>query len=207
MTYTVIGKPGWGSAMVEAALALADQPYRTEDIDPTVAGPQRDRLLALNPLGQVPTLIMPDGSTMTESAAIVLYLADRFPSSGLAPAADDPRRAAFLRWLVFLVAAIYPTFTYGDDPGRWVDGEAAAKSLRGHTDAHCQAMWRHVEAAAGAPWFLGDRFSALDVYVAVMTHWRPRADWFSAHCPKLAAIAPRAYALPALAAVWQRNGR
>ncbi len=203
--YTVIGKPGWGSAIVEAALAQAGQPYRTEDVDPTEAGPARERLLALNPLGQVPTVLMPDGSIMTESAAMVLHLADVAPACGLAPAADDPRRPVFLRWLVFLVAAVYPTFTYGDDPGRWVDGEAAGKSLRAHTDAQREASWRQVEAAAAAPWFLGAQFSALDIYIAVMTRWRPRRDWFAAQCPKLTAIAHAAEERPALAAAWRRN--
>ncbi|MBL8837852.1 MAG: glutathione S-transferase family protein [Alphaproteobacteria bacterium] len=203
--YTVIGKPGWGSAIVEAALVQAGQPYRTEDVDPTQPGPARDRLLALNPLGQVPTVLMPDGSVMTESAAIVLHLADVAPGCGLAPAADDPLRPAFLRWLVFLVAAIYPTFTYGDDPGRWVDGEAAAKSLRAHTDAHREASWRQVEAAAAMPWFLGAQFSALDIYIGVMTRWRPRRDWFAAQCPKLTAIAAAAERRPDLAPAWRRN--
>ncbi len=203
--YTVIGKPGWGSAMVEAALSLAGQPYRTEDIDPTVAGPARDRLLALNPLGQVPTVLMPDGSIMTESAAIVLHVADLAPGCGLAPAADDPQRPQFLRWLVYLVAAIYPTFTYGDDPARWVDGAEAVKSLRAHTDAQREASWGQVEAAAGGPWFLGAQFSALDIYIAVMTRWRPRRDWFAAQCPKLTAIAQATERRPELSAVWQRN--
>ena len=186
-------------------MALAGKSFRTEVVKPTERGPARDRLLALNPLGQVPTVLMPDGTIMTESAAIVLHLADLAPSCGLAPAPDDPQRAQFLRWLVFMVAAIYPTFTYGDEPERWVEGAEAAKSLRASTDAQREESWRQVEAAAGAPWFLGAQFSALDIYVAVMTRWRPRREWFVAHCPKLTAIARAVEQRPELAAVGQRN--
>ena len=62
-----------------------------------------------------------------------------------------------------------------------------------------------MEAEAGAPWFLGDRFSALDLYIAVMTRWRPRRAWFAAHAPKLHGIALAAERVPEIAGVWRRN--
>lgn len=62
-----------------------------------------------------------------------------------------------------------------------------------------------MEAAAGAPWFLGERFSALDLYLVMLTRWRPRRAWFDAHAPRLAAIADRAAALPAVAPVLARH--
>ena len=94
-------------------------------------------LAPLNPLGQVPTLVMPDGTVMTESAAIMLHLAEVAPAAKLVPPPDHPQHTAFLRWLVFLVSAVYSTFTYGDVPKRWVAGdEDAAKALRASTDEH-----------------------------------------------------------------------
>jgi GST-like protein len=65
-------------------------------------------------------------------------------------------------------------------------------------------MWRVMERA-GAPWFLGERLSAIDLYLAVMTRWRPGPDWFAARCPRLAARARRAAALDAVAPVIARN--
>jgi GST-like protein len=205
-TYRVFAKKGWGSCIAEATLELTGLPYEVVDLDFDTPGPDRDRLLAMNPLGQVPTLVLPDGTLMTESAAIVLHVADRVPSAGLVPAAADAARPTFLRWLIFLVAAVYPTFTYGDFPSRWVSGEAATKELRARTDAHRQDLWRQVEvAAAPSPWFLGDRFSALDIYVSAMTRWRPRRAWFAEHCPKLTSIALAADRRPGIDKVWQRN--
>lgn len=204
--YKVFAIKGWGSVLAEAMLELAGLPYDSEVAAFDTPGPDRDRLLMVNPLGQIPTLILPDGTVMTESAAIALHLADLRPEAGLAPPPGDPARPAFLRWLVFLVAAIYPTFTYGDDPARWVSGETAGKELRRSTDAFREANWRQIEAAiAPAPWTLGKRFSALDVYVAAMTRWRPRRAWFAEHCPKLHAVALATDAHPKLAAVWRRN--
>ncbi len=203
--WRVIGSRGCGSVIAEAALVLAEIPYDREEVDYTKPGPARDRLLAYNPLGQVPTVILPDGAVMTETCAIVLHLDELVGAAGLLPAPGDPLRPGALRWLVFLVTAVYPTFTYGDDPAKWV-GEAGP-ALRDATNAHREQLWRQVETVTRAPWFLGTRFSILDVYLAVMTHWRPRRAWFAEHCPKIAAIATAAEADPRLAALWAANFR
>ncbi|MBI1779307.1 MAG: glutathione S-transferase family protein [Proteobacteria bacterium] len=202
--HRLLAVKGWGSALVEAAAAVAGIELEIEEID--AKGTGRDRLLKLNPLGQVPTLLLPDGSVMTESAAILLYIADLKPGSGLAPAPADPERARFLRWLVFLVAEIYAAFAFSDEPSHWVDGEAAAAEFRRRINAHRQRLWQIVEGEIRPnPWFLGTRFSALDIYVAVMTRWTPRREWFAQNCPKLTQIALAADAHPKLSPVILRN--
>lgn len=201
--FTLYALEGWGSTIVEAALAAAGLDYAIETVDPRGKG--QDRLLKLNPLGQLPTLVLPDGRVMTESAAIIIHIADLKPKAGLVPPPGHPTRPDFLRWLVFLVAAIYPTFAVGDVPQRWIAGEANQAALtRGAIEQRCR-MWLMVEGAAGEPWFLGERFSAIDLYLGAMTHWRPRREWFEANCPKLHAIALKADTHPALAKVLKRN--
>lgn len=202
-TWRVIGTRGCGSVIVEAALVLADIAYEREEVDYTAPGPARDRLLAHNPLGQVPTVILPDGSIMTETAAIALCIDEQVPAAGLFPAPGDPLRREALRWLMFLVAAVYPTFTYGDEPAKWIGD--AGPALRAATDAHRLKLWQQVEEVARGPWFLGPRFSMLDVYVTVMTRWRPRRAWFAEHCPRLAAIAAALDEDPRLRALWAAN--
>jgi len=202
----LLGCLGCGSAIVEALLSLAKIRYTYEEVDYGEGSPTRPRLLQVNPLGQVPTLVLPDGSIMTESTAIAWHVNDLKPEAGLVPPADHPLRTTYLRWQVFLVAAVYPTFTYGDDTSRWVDGdETAGKLLRASTDEHRKRTMKWLEDAAQGPWFLGETFSALDVYFAMMTYWRPGKKWYEKNCPKLAAIARKAEALPALAEVVKRN--
>jgi GST-like protein len=204
--YHLIASKVAGSMIVEAALVLSKLPYEVEMIPYGEPGPQRDRLLSLNPLGQVPTMKLSDGRIMTESAAIILHLADQAPDAGLVPPAEDAARPMFLRWLAFIVAAIYPTFTYGDDAARWASDEAAGAHLRTATDAHREELWRYFAAQNPCkPWVLGERFSALDLYVAVMNMWRPGPAWFKQECPALAAIAERVSKLDALRDVWKRN--
>lgn len=194
---------GWGSVLAEAVLTTARIPYTTEEIDPSSPGPDRDRLLVANPLAQLPTVVLPDGTVLTESAAIVLRAADLAPGAGLVPAPDAPERTAFLRWLVFLVAAVYPTFTYGDDPKRWVT--TAPDELRRSTDDQRKLLWQQLEDVAGSPWFLGETYSALDIYISVMTRWRPGRMFFDLGCPRLLSISEAVDRRPELAALWAKN--
>lgn len=204
--YTLWGRPGWGSALVEAQLDWYGLPFAYETVGDLFKDPDaKARLEKVNPLAQVPTLVMPDGSVMSESAAITLLLADVTGSDSLVPAPGAKERAKFLRWLVFLVANIYPTFTYADDPARFVSVNAARDPFRAAADAYAQRLWRQVEGAAGAPWFLGERFSALDIYIGVMTRWRPRRGWFETETPRLFAIARKTDQRPELKKTWRRN--
>ena len=202
----LFGEPGWGSAIVEAQLDWYGLPYDFERVgDLFKSAESRQRLSAVNPLAQIPTLVLADGSVLTESAAITLHLAELASSDSLVPSAGDAARVPFLRWLVFLVANVYPTYTYGDEPSRFVDGAEAAQSFRSYVDAYAKKLYSQLESAAGAPWFLGERFSALDIYICVMTRWRPKREWFATNTPNLAAIAARTEQVPQLVAWWGRN--
>ncbi|HUD43610.1 MAG TPA: glutathione S-transferase family protein [Dokdonella sp.] len=203
---TLYGRPGWGSTLIEAQLLHYGLPFRFEEVGDLFASAEaRTALAAVNPLAQVPTLVLDDGRVMSESAAITLYLADLTGRDDLVPGPHEAERAAFLRWLVFLVANLYPTFTYADDPRRFVADAAAAQAFRARVDDYALSLWRIVETAAVGPWFLGERFSALDLYIAVMTHWRPRRAWFAEAAPKLHAIAQAVDADSGYAGVLARN--
>lgn len=113
------GVPGWGSAISEVMLTLADIPYQFINVDGfDQPGPQRELLQKLNPLCQVPTLELENGAIMTETAAIALMVLDRCPD--LAPPVGQAERQQFQRLLIWFVANVYPTFTYADYPERWV---------------------------------------------------------------------------------------
>jgi GST-like protein len=186
--YALIGSQGCGSAIVELALAACKTPYRVENLPFLEPGEGRDRLLAINPTGQVPALILPDGYAMTESAAMILLLQERFPNARLAPEPGSPERPAFLRWLVYLVASIYSTFTLGDFPERWVEAEEHRKPFRRKILDHRVKLWDAVEKEAQGPFFLPSGRSAIDFYIAVMLYWHPGKKVYDTRLPKLTAI-------------------
>lgn len=90
---TVYGVPGWGSTISELMLSLADIPYEVVDVEGfDQPGPARERLRQINPLCQVPTLRLADGSIMTETAAIALMIPR--PASRSGPRAGDATASA-----------------------------------------------------------------------------------------------------------------
>ena len=91
--YIVYGATGSGSVAIEAALRLIGLPYRVEDHAPWESAAQARALTGINPLLQVPALALPSGEMMTESAAILIWLADAYPTAKLAPAPSDAMRS------------------------------------------------------------------------------------------------------------------
>lgn len=203
---TIYGCKGCGSTLVEAVCELLGEEYERIEVAPWESGPAVESLRALNPLLQVPTVVLEDGTVMTESVAIILWLLERHPDTDLAPPPGDPRRAAFLRQLVFFPAAIYPMYTVGDFPDRWVKDKAAQKQLKDATVQRILSCWRAIEAGFGqGPFFLGEQMTVLDVYAAVLTRWRPGRDRLREVAPRAVAAAERAEAHPRLAPVIARN--
>ena len=117
------GCDGCGQTAIEALLELADVPYGRRVFDWSDADAWT-RLRKINPHAQVPTLVLDDGTVLTESAAIALWIAERFPAAGLLPDAPSMRALAY-RWVVSFATNVYVPIVIGDFPERWVDAPAA----------------------------------------------------------------------------------
>lgn len=205
MKYQVYGAAGSGSVPVEAALTLIGAPYEVVVDAPTWEGDhQRERVAPVNPMRQLPALITPEGETMTESAAILTWLAERHPETRLAPPPGDPRRGQFLRWMSFIPASIYSMYWVRDAPARLAgddpDDQARILDRTAERIAEC---WRVMDGQVPPGRFLmGDAVSVLDLYVAVASRWRPMRRRFYCEAPKMAEVVRRVDALPALRAFW-----
>ena len=131
------------------------QPYELEYMDVQSGAQRTSTFLALNPMGKLPVLA--DGDTIvTESAAIGLYLADRYGLGSLAPRLDDPARGTYLRWSLF-APSVMETGAYA---------KAAKWEYRAATAGwgEYESMLAATESAIGeGPWLLGDRFTMADV--------------------------------------------
>jgi GST-like protein len=205
MTYTVYGAAGSGSVPVEAALTLIGAPYEVIEAVTWEGDHERDKVAAVNPMRQIPALITPDGETITESVAILIWLAEQHPEAALAPEACDPRRGQFLRWMSFIPASIYSMFWVRDEPSRLGgDDPAAQETIKARTAERIADCWSVMESQIEpGRWLLGDELTVLDLYVAVASRWTPRRDRFAQVAPKMAAIMTRVDALPELQAFWK----
>ncbi|MBS2018046.1 MAG: glutathione S-transferase family protein [Deltaproteobacteria bacterium] len=129
--------------------------YELRWVDIMTGAQKSPELLALNPMGKLPTLV--DGGTVvTESAAIGIYLADRYAYGTLAPKVDDPKRATYLRWSFFAPSVIEPASMA--KAGNWTLRESQVGW--GNYDAVVNAI---KTALAGRDFVLGDTFSMADV--------------------------------------------
>jgi GST-like protein len=194
--YIVIGQIGTGSVIVEAALALAGAPYRVEEV-------LHADFHKHNPMVQVPALITPAGQLVTESAAILIWLAEAHPQARLAPSPGDSGRAQYLRWMAFVSSAIYSLYWIRDEPSRIADddaGKALARERTAERIAHC---WSVMESQiAPAPFLAGETIGVLDLYVGVISRWGPRRRRFYEVAPKMGEVVRRVDAEPRLADLW-----
>jgi glutathione S-transferase len=178
-------RPGTAAMAPHAALAEIGADYELVLVETADAG--KPEYLALNPSGRVPTL--EDGETiLTESAAIVLHLADRYPEAGLAPS----DRAAFYSWLIFLTNTLQTAlsrFIYPERYGGAGVGDAAAAEAHGHFD-------RLEAALAGREWLVGDNRTGADLYLFMLTRWGRTLAPPAWESPNLRAHFSRTLALP-----------
>jgi GST-like protein len=206
--YTVYGASGSGSMPVEAALTLMGQPFRVVEAVTWEGEAERDKVAVVNPMRQIPALVTPEGETITESAAILLWLTERHPEAALALRPGDPRRGQFLRWMSFIPAAIYSMYWVRDVPSRLVgDDEAAQAVLLKRTAERIADCWAVMESQIGpglepGGFLTGPTVSVLDLYVTVASRWTPRRKRFAEVAPKMAEVVRRVDELPELQAFW-----
>ncbi|MDX8432345.1 glutathione S-transferase family protein [Mesorhizobium sp. M4B.F.Ca.ET.190.01.1.1] len=182
--YRLYTRPGSGGFVVEAALALAGAPF--DQVDVPKKDPPDQAFLDISPLNQVPVLTLPDGRSITESAAICILLAERHPEAGLAPAAGSPARADFLRWMAFMSSVLYPAglrFYYAHRYTAAPDGvEAVKQAALAEMDRGFAILDK---ALAGRDWLVGERLSLADVYLVMLAAWHPEIGKVAAAWPDI----------------------
>ena len=208
METILYGKQGSGSAAIEAALALARVPFRLVETASWDVNAAYDDLVRANPLGQVPTLVLPDGTVVSESAAILIHLGLAHPGSGLLPA-GAPARARALRGLVFVAANCYAAIGVIDYPERWTlpaDDAAVNERVRAGARARLHAYWTtFADLFAGEPYLGGEAPGALDLLAATVSKWSGARAHLAAHRPALHATLLRIEAHPVVAPMFARH--
>ena len=144
-------------------------PYRLREVDIGRGEHRRPDFTALNPAGYVPALVTPEGDCLHEAAAIMLYLADRHRLADLAPAIDDPGRGVFLARLFYFTNDVQPSLKRTYYAHRYALREADEAAVRAQSEAMARARWQVLEdwLAEGGPYHLGNRFSLLDLHLAM----------------------------------------
>ena len=185
-------KPETVADVVVMALRLADVDHRIVTVGEDLT---QDEYLEINPAGTVPALL--DGDlVLFESVAILMYLADRYPAAGLAPAPETPEHALYDRWLAFILANLmgaYYRWYHGEE---MIDGDDHLAALKSGAERDVNAICRRIESELGdRDWLLAGGPTMPDLLLGNVATWGDDIDGIETPGPRLAGLVARVAAL------------
>jgi glutathione S-transferase len=180
--YTLYYSPGTASMVVHLALLEIGAPHELKLVD-FAADQQHDAAyLALNPGGVVPTLLI-DGRALTESAALLMILAQRHPEAKLAPEIGSPEYDAWTQWIVYLSNTLMSTYRLWFYPAE-LGSREHDPAVRAALQKKIEAVWDRLDAHLqnSGPYLLGEAFSGADLLLGMLMRWsrnmpRPVSEW------------------------------
>ena len=184
MSYVLYYAPGAASLAVHWMLIELGAEFQAERLD-LAAGDQRSQsFLRINPSGRVPALAA-DGQVYTESAALLMLLAERHAEAGFAPAIGDPQRGKWFELMVYLANTLLPAMRdwfYADKDGTPAD----AAAIRGLAQQRIEGAWDRLDTILGdgRPYLLGEQMTTVDFLATMLMRWsrnmpRPATTWRS----------------------------
>jgi glutathione S-transferase/GST-like protein len=201
--YKLYWSQGSGAMAPQALFEEIGAEYEKIVIDVEKEEHKSDEFLSVNPMGQIPALVLPDGTLMTETAAMLVQIVDRHPEAKLAPPAGSGERARFLRWLFFLASNVYPTvlrFYYSE---RFSTDPSAAEGIKAAAEADLNGQFKILsDALDPGPYLLGETFSAADILLWMLIHWHPHQERLFEETPSIKELAGLVQARPAIARTW-----
>jgi len=193
--------PGACSLSPHIVLLESGLPFAVERVDTrakkTAAGAD---YLAINSKGAVPALELDNGQVLTEGAAIVQYIADRKPDSGLAPAAGTLERYRLIEILNYIASEVHKGFSPLFNPKASSDWKASATAALG-------TKFDWLSGFIGTkPYLLGETFTVADAYLFTVLSWGPKVGVDLSHWPVLVAFQARVGHRPQVQAALKAEG-
>lgn len=196
--------PGGASMVVHAALEEIGEPYELQFVDLSRNEQNSAEFLELNPNGRVPVLV--DGSVaMYESAAIVMYLADRFPDSDLAPM-SEPARSRYFLWMMLLSNTVEEALLRWYHPDDYVEGREHQAAVKQAAEAKLAVLWDRVDAAIADGGYLAGRLPcAADLMLWMLCFWARRMKTPPTRWPHIATWLSDMAERPSIVAVMEHE--
>jgi glutathione S-transferase/GST-like protein len=195
-----------GAIAPQALLEEIGAEYEKIVIDMDKMEHRTPEFMAVNPWAQIPALVLPDGTLMTESAAMLLHLADRHPEAKLAPPAGSAESAHFQRWLLFMASTVYVTDMRIYHADQFTTDPTGLDGVLASARADMDRSFAILDAALNpGPYLLGETFSAADIYLWMLAAWHPEPAKMLASNPRVKQLVELVQARPAIARVWDEH--
>lgn len=196
MRWTLYTAPGTCGLATHIALHEAGAAFDLVKID-LAGGQQRSAsYLAINPKARVPALATEQG-ILTETPALLVFVAQRFPPARLAPHEDDFAFARMQEFNNYLASTVHVAHAHKRRGARWVDDAAAVDAMRVKVPQTMTDCAARIEAQLGADWILGDRYSVADGYLFTIAGWLEEDGVPMSRFPRISAHRARVGARPA----------
>lgn len=192
--------PGTCSLAVHIALEEAGAPFQAVRVDLAQGQQRTPDYLKLNPKGRVPMLLTAQGA-LTETPALLLYVAQSFPQAGLAPLSDPFALARLQAFNSYLCSTVHVAHAHGKRGSRWVDAQdsAAIEAMRRHVPASYGDCFELIERELlQGPWVMGEAYSIADAYLFTLAGWLESDGVDPARFPKVLAHRQRMAQRPAV---------
>jgi len=203
--YKLYNVKAWGSLAIHCMLEEMELPYTNIWMSPEqVRAPE---FRAVSPLGMIPALGLPDGRSLYESAAIVSFLVAAHPEKQMSPVLGSPAYGDFMSLLHFMSTELYALENIAFMAEFYAPGheEALRSKVWEQSDTHWLVLENRL--AASGPWLMGRDFSALDLYLFMLSVWaKPSELAFHGKFPALAKLTASVRARPKLKAVLEAHG-
>lgn len=202
MTYRLYNRVRSAGFSIEAVLTLAEIPFELVEIDSQAGSPLPESFRKTNPWRQVPVLILPDGEILTESAAILIYLASAHPETAPGLVSGSADHAKFLRWIVFASVNVHESYSHVFYPSRFTTDEHSLEATQAAARLRLQQAMEVLDRAlTPGPFLLGQHMTSVDIYLAMLFAWcRIEID-----APNLARVLDRVRQHPIIAPIWLRH--
>lgn len=168
---TLYYAPNTCSLATHIALIEAGAQYELVRLSFASEDQRKPEFLALNPKGRVPALVTEQG-ILTETPALLAYVAQRFPSAGLAPLDDAFAFARAQEFNSYLCSTVHVAHAHRMRGYRWTDDAEAIASLQRKVPHSVTEGFALIEdGMLAGPWVLGERFSICDAYLFTLAQW------------------------------------
>ena len=168
--WTLYTAPGTCALASHIALREADADFELVKLDFSAAQQQSAAYLAINPKARVPALVTDEG-VLTETPALLAFIAQRHPHAHLAPPSDDFAYAKMQEFNSFLASTVHVAHAHNCRGARWADDPASIEAMRAKVPQSMSACAELIETRLTGPWILGERYSVADGYLYTISSW------------------------------------
>lgn len=198
--------PGTCALATHIALEEAGATYEAVRVDFRAQAQRSPEYLEVNPKGRVPALVTDDG-TLTETPALLCFVAQRFPEAALAPLDDPFALARIQEFNSYLCSTVHVAHAHGRRGSRWADDAGAIEAMTRKVTANVTECFDLIEHKfIYGPWVMGERYTIADPYLFTIATWLEGDGVDTVKLPRVMEHRHRMLARPAVQKVVAAEG-